>query len=112
MKLSTVLTFGLFVSASAFVPAPLTPLSPSALSAVSRSDFLKAAAGLAFVVPSAASAMDQANIVARTETWETGKAVNAFRDQDGLYSNARTQMTSNFAPIKRLTLERRTSCRP
>ena len=109
MKISTFfLTFGLFASASSFIVVPSTAPPQSPLSAVSRSDFLKAAAGLAFVVaPSAASAMDQTNIVAPTETWETGKPMNKFRDQDNLYSNARTQLNSNFAPIKRLTLERK-----
>jgi hypothetical protein len=43
-----------------------------------------------------------------TEQWETGSPTpKAEAARMARYSNARTQMTSNFAPIKRLTLERK-----
>ena len=137
MKITGLLSLALLSSTSAFMVAPVTQLSSTSLEASrsdvlkvsigvnlpssARSHashphtFLATrqivwqtmAAGLAFVIPSASNAMDQANIQAKTETWETGSPMNSFRDGDNLYKDARTQLNSNFAPIKRLTLERK-----
>jgi hypothetical protein len=52
--------------------------------------------------------MAQEYVSTPTEQWETGSptpAAKAARKER--FANARTQMTSNFAPIKRLTLERK-----
>jgi hypothetical protein len=52
--------------------------------------------------------MDQELVKDPTEVWETGKAsAVAASARVGRYTNARTQMNSNFAPQKRLTLERK-----
>jgi hypothetical protein len=52
--------------------------------------------------------MDQENVNDPTEQWETGSPTAAAESaRMGRYTNARTQMNSNFAPIKRLTLERK-----
>lgn len=112
MKLSILSTLSLFVAVSAFVPAPSASRADVALNAeVSRNGFLSAA-GLAvfgaLVNPGMAVSMDQENVSDPTERWETGspsaKAESARMDR---FKNARTQMNSNFAPIKRLTLERK-----
>lgn len=51
---------------------------------------------------------DQENVDDPTEQWETGKpTASAEALRVARYTNARTQMTSNFAPQKRLTLERK-----
>jgi len=69
--------------------------------------------------PPAAQAMDQYNDKTPTEFWTTGtpttdkgkpneRTIKArSRDADNLWPNARTQNNSNYAPIKRLTLERK-----
>jgi hypothetical protein len=52
--------------------------------------------------------MDQELVTDPTEVWETGKpSAAAEKARVGRYTNARTQMNSNFAPQKRLTLERK-----
>jgi hypothetical protein len=52
--------------------------------------------------------MDQELVTDPTEVWETGKPSKAVKDlRNSRYTNARTQMNSNFAPQKRLTLERK-----
>jgi len=63
--------------------------------------------------------MDQYNDKTPTEFWTTGtpttdkgkpneRTIKArSRDADNLWPNARTQNNSNYAPIKRLTLERK-----
>ena len=114
MKLSALVTFSTLAaaSASAFAPAPLASRAEMSLNAeISRMEFLAAGGFAAFatlVSPGAAEAMDQENISDPTERWETGspsaKAVAARMDR---FKNARTQMNSNFAPIKRLNLERK-----
>mmetsp|Transcript_33251 Transcript_33251/g.47201 ORF Transcript_33251/g.47201 Transcript_33251/m.47201 type:complete len:138 (-) Transcript_33251:168-581(-) len=97
--------------AAAFAPAVQQPKTSVALNAepVSRQAFMAAAAASVFgVAAQAANAMDQELVTTPTEQWETGSptasAASARKDR---FSNARTQMNSNFAPIKRLTLERK-----
>jgi hypothetical protein len=51
--------------------------------------------------------MDQENVSTPTEVWETGKPSEASKERKARYENARNQMNSNFPPIKRLTLERK-----
>lgn len=82
----------------------------SAEANLSRKAFFSAAAitlsGVVPLVP--AFAMDQELVTSPTEQWETGKPTAAAeKDRIARYANARTQMTSNFPPIKRLTLERK-----
>jgi hypothetical protein len=113
MKLSVFVVLSAIASASAFAPAPAAPRTNVALNAESQSRkaFLSAAGLAVFgavVAPSIAGAMDQENVSDPTEQWETGspsaKAAAARADR---YKNARTQNNSNFAPIKRLSLERK-----
>jgi len=112
MKLFVLALFSTIAAAAAFAPA--TPVKQSAVvmnaeAEQSRKAFLSAAALAVFGAAAApAFAMDQDNVNDPTEQWETGtptpKAESARMSR---YTNARTQMTSNFAPIKRLTLERK-----
>jgi hypothetical protein len=113
MKLAILSIFSLIAAATAFAPASMQKAS-SAMHAEpveqSRKAFLSAAAmsifGAAIVGP--AFAMDQENVSDPTEQWETGSpTASAEAARMARYSNARTQMTSNFPPIKRLTLERK-----
>lgn len=114
MKFSVVAILSTLAVASAFAPAPVQKQTV-ALNAepTSRQAFLSAAALSVFgaaVLPGAANAasMAQELVTDPTEQWETGSptpAAAAARKER--FSNARTQMTSNFAPIKRLTLERK-----
>lgn len=112
MKLSAFVTLSILAVSSAFAPAPSAQSSKVVLNAEqSRSEFLSAA-GLAIfsaaVAPGVAGAMDQENVDEPTEQWETGKPGAAAKSaRMARYSNARTQMNSNFAPIKRLALERK-----
>lgn len=110
MKLSLLAAFSAVAAVSAFAPASSAPRADVSLSA-SRKEFLSAAGFAAFgalVTPGIAVAMDQENVSDPTERWETGspsaKAEAARMDR---FKNARTQMNSNFAPIKRLNLERK-----
>ena len=71
---------------------------------------LGAAAAALLGVPAIANAgtMDQELVTDPTEVWETGSPSAGAKDlRSARYTNARTQMTSNFAPQKRLTLERK-----
>ena len=114
MKLSLFAALSTLALASAFAPTPSVQNSNVVLNAEaeqSRKAFLSAAGLAVFgaaVAPGIAGAMDQDNVADPTEVWETGspsstaKAARAAR-----YANARTQQTSNFPPIKRLTLERK-----
>ncbi|GMI33372.1 hypothetical protein TrCOL_g786 [Triparma columacea] len=61
----------------------------------------------ALVSPLVANAMDQELILDPTEVWETGKPTGGKAARDARYKNARNQLNSNFAPQKRLTLERK-----
>jgi hypothetical protein len=111
MKLSIVTILATIRSAAAFAPASTAPRTTS-LNAepMSRFAFIGAAAAAVLAVPAIASAgtMDQENVNDPTEVWETGKPSEAAsKARVGRYTNARTQMNSNFAPIKRLTLERK-----
>lgn len=113
MKLSIVTVLSTLAAVSAFAPAPSASRPNVALNAEShsRKEFLSAA-GLAIfgavVAPGVAGAMDQVTVSDPTEQWETGsptpKAEAARMER---FKNARNQMNSNFAPIKRLTLERK-----
>jgi hypothetical protein len=62
------------------------------------------------VLPQAANAgtMAQEYVDTVTEQWETGSPTAAAKAaRAARFANARTQINSNFAPIKRLTLERK-----
>jgi hypothetical protein len=113
MKLSILAVLSTIAAASAFAPASSAPRTNVALNAESQSRkaFLSAAGLAVFgavVAPSVAGAMDQVNISDPTEQWETGSpTAKAEAARMGRYKDARTQMNSNFAPIKRLTLERK-----
>ncbi|KAL3945897.1 MAG: hypothetical protein SGBAC_000048 [Bacillariaceae sp.] len=112
MKLSVFSTFSILAVSSAFAPIPSAQTSKVVLNAEqSRMEFLSAA-GLALVgaavAPSVAGAMDQDNVNDPTEVWETGKpSADAKSARAARYATARTQMTSNFPPIKRTSLERK-----
>jgi hypothetical protein len=55
-----------------------------------------------------ALAMDQENVDDPTEQWETGSPTPAAKElRKTRFTNARTQNNSNYPPIKRLTLERK-----
>merc|ERR1711935_654937 len=72
-----------------------------------RKDFFSAVVGAAVLGTGfAANAMDQVNDATKTEVWETGKGSD-YSDRKARYQDARNQNNSNFAPIKRLTLERK-----
>jgi hypothetical protein len=81
--------------------------------AASRQEFLSTAILASLVVTVAtnnhpALAMDQQDVTAPTEQWETGKPTPAAEaDRIARVSVRRTQLDSNFAPIKRLNLERK-----
>ena len=112
MKLFAVVTLSILAVSSAFAPAPIAQTSKVVLNAEqSRMEFLSAA-GLAIfgaaIAPGVAGAMDQENVNDPTEVWETGKpSADAKSARAARYAKARTQMTSNFPPIKRTTLERK-----
>lgn len=113
MQLYLVTILSALTAVGAFTPTHLSQRSPTVLSAeanLSRKAFFSAAAitlsGVVPLVP--AFAMDQELVTSPTEQWETGKPTAAAeKDRIARYANARTQMTSNFPPIKRLTLERK-----
>lgn len=115
MKFSGLVALATLATASAFAPAPSAPkTSAVALNAEaeqSRKAFFSVAGAALFgasVAPGVAGAMDQVNIKTPTEQWEYGKPnSDIVKDRMGQYTNARTQNNSNFAPIKRLTLERK-----
>jgi hypothetical protein len=106
--------FSALALVSGFAPPASTSTTRVTLHAEaeqSRSAFLATAGaavfGAAVVLPGVAAAMDQENVSTPTEVWETGKPSEASKERKARYENARTQMTSNFPPIKRLTLERK-----
>lgn len=114
MKISTIAALATVGSVAAFAPTQFNGQERTtiALSAEqqSRKAFFGAAAAGAFSFARVANAgtMAQENVNDPTEVWETGQpSENAERARLGRYTNARTQLTSNFAPIKRLTLERK-----
>jgi hypothetical protein len=114
MKISALVTLSTLAVASAFAPAPSAQTSNVVLNAEaeqSRKAFLSAAGLAVFgaaIAPGVAGAMDQENVDDPTEVWETGKPSSAAKAaRAARYANARTQMTSNFPPIKRTSLERK-----
>jgi hypothetical protein len=109
MKLSILTFFASLVVASAFAPSANTKQSSVVMHAEhSRAAFFSAAAAGVFGVVAPVLAMDQELVTDPTEQWETGSpTASAETARMARYTNARTQMTSNFAPIKRLTLERK-----
>ena len=114
MKLSLVAVLSMIAGASAFAPVATVQQSNVVMHAEpsSRKAFLSTAAatfGAFLVVPAAnAGTMAQENVSDPTERWETGSpSADAASARVSRYTNARTQMTSNFAPQKRLTLERK-----
>ena len=114
MKLSLFTALSTLALASAFAPSQSAQRSNVVLNAEaeqSRKAFLSAASLAVFgatIAPGIAGAMDQDNVSDPTEVWETGKpSASAKVARAARYANARTQQTSNFPPIKRLTLERK-----
>ncbi|GKZ01475.1 hypothetical protein MPSEU_001098100 [Mayamaea pseudoterrestris] len=110
MKLSLVAIFSTLAVSSAFAPSASSSSSSTCLNAESsRKAFIGAATAAVFggmVLP--AFAMDQELVTDKTEQWESGSPTpEAAALRVSRYTNARTQMTSNFAPQKRLTLERK-----
>lgn len=113
MKLATLVLLAALSCASAFAPAtPAAKSSHVVLNAEaeqSRKAFFSmagmAALGTAAGVAGVAGAMDQELVSSPTEVWETGKPSSTDRKER--FANARTQLNSNFPPIKRLTLERK-----
>ena len=113
MKLSIIATLSLIAVAAGFAPSAMNKAS-TALNAEpaeqSRKAFLSTAALSIFgaAVAGPAMAMDQVLVTDPTEQWETGSptpAAKAARAER--FKNARSGVTSNFPPIKRLTLERK-----
>jgi hypothetical protein len=117
MKLSIIaVILSTLAVASAFTPSASTQRKSVAMNAeqpMSRMAFLSAAAAAIVgtsVLPQAANAgtMAQEYVGTVTEQWETGSPTPAAKvARAARFANARTQMNSNFAPIKRLTLERK-----
>lgn len=113
MKISIVAILSTLAVASAFAPSSSTQRTTTvAMNAepLSRMAFLSAAAVSVVGAAGAANAatMAQEYVSTPTEQWETGSptpAAKAARKER--FANARTQLTSNFPPIKRLTLERK-----
>eukprot|EP00538_Stauroneis_constricta_P013829 CAMPEP_0119552516 /NCGR_PEP_ID=MMETSP1352-20130426/5480_1 /TAXON_ID=265584 /ORGANISM="Stauroneis constricta, Strain CCMP1120" /LENGTH=139 /DNA_ID=CAMNT_0007598757 /DNA_START=26 /DNA_END=445 /DNA_ORIENTATION=- len=114
MKLSIAAILSTLAVASAFAPAAnvhKTSVAMNMEAEQSRKAFFTAAGAALFgaaVAPGVAGAMDQETITTPTEQWETGSPTPAAKvARKARYENARTQMDSNFPPIKRLTLERK-----
>lgn len=114
MKFSVIAILSTLSVAGAFAPQMSVKNSNVVLNAEadqSRKAFLSAAGLAVFgavAAPGLAGAMDQDNVSTPTEQWETGAptaAAAAARKER--YTNARNQMNSNYPPIKRLTLERK-----
>ena len=114
MKLSAVAIIATLGYASAFTANSSSSQRTSIImnsESQSRKAFLGAAASAIFAgIPAVATAgtMAQENVSDPTEQWETGSPTPEAKSARGArYTNARTQLTSNFAPQKRLTLERK-----
>lgn len=113
MKFSAIVTLTTLATASAFAPnsAPKCNVALNAEVEQSRKAFFSVAGAALFgaaVAPGIAGAMDQDNVIAPTEVWETGKpTASVSSERVARYTNARTQNNSNFPPIKRLNLERK-----
>jgi hypothetical protein len=113
MKVIALFLSALAASCSAFAPSDSRSAgsSATALSAeMSRTAFVGTAAATLFgvVVQQPALAMDQENIDDPTEQWETGSPTATAKElRKARFTAARTQNNSNYPPIKRLTLERK-----
>mmetsp|Transcript_33446 Transcript_33446/g.40073 ORF Transcript_33446/g.40073 Transcript_33446/m.40073 type:complete len:147 (-) Transcript_33446:405-845(-) len=115
MKLSVIAILGTVGSTLAFAPASITDRTTVATNAEVPSQSRKAffgtvAASVLASVPVVANAgtMSQELVLDKTEQWETGSPTAAAKvARNERFKNARNQNTSNFAPIKRLTLERK-----
>jgi hypothetical protein len=110
MKLFLVCIATLAALSAAFAPSATNNKASFALNAeVDRKAFIAAASFSVFgTAITSAMAMDQDNVNDPTEVWETGSPnASAEKARMARYQNARTQLTSNFPPIKRLTLERK-----
>mmetsp|Transcript_22611 Transcript_22611/g.47903 ORF Transcript_22611/g.47903 Transcript_22611/m.47903 type:complete len:142 (+) Transcript_22611:681-1106(+) len=114
MKFSAIVALTTLATVSAFAPVSSSQKATVALNAEaeqSRKAFFSVAGAAllgAAVAPGVAGAMDQDNVKTPTEVWELGKPDRAVvDDRMTRYKNARTQNNSNFPPIKRLTLERK-----
>ena len=110
MKLFLFTILSALAAVSGFQPAASIRTASVALNAESmdRKAFLGVAAASIFGAALPAQAMDQDNVSDPTEVWETGSpSATAEAARMARYKNARTQMNSNFPPIKRLTLERK-----
>jgi hypothetical protein len=99
---------------SAFAPSSSSSSKAGTATALnaemSRMAFVSAAAASVFGVAVAqpAFAMDQENIDDPTEQWETGSPTASAKElRKNRFTAARTQNNSNYPPIKRLTLERK-----
>mmetsp|Transcript_7486 Transcript_7486/g.8567 ORF Transcript_7486/g.8567 Transcript_7486/m.8567 type:complete len:201 (-) Transcript_7486:176-778(-) len=118
-------TMTMVASATAFTPASTSSgirngVTLNAESSQSRQEFFSSftsvVAGAALVgMSSPVNAMDQTNIKTPTTVWEFGTATSdkgakksfGAEDRTNLFPNARTQMNSNFPPIKSLSLEKK-----
>lgn len=114
MKVFFLTLFSTIAAAVAFAPAASVQKASVVMSAEaqqSRKAFLGVAAASIFGAAAAGlpvQAMDQENVNDPTEVWETGSPSAAAESaRMARYKNARNQMNSNFPPIKRLTLERK-----
>lgn len=111
MKLSILTALSLVAVVAGFAPSSTNTPKTTALNAEqSRKAFFSAAAATIFAAASAAPAlaMDQELVTDPTEQWETGSPTAAAKQaRADRFKNARTQNNSNFAPIKRLNLERK-----
>lgn len=112
MKISICAFLAMFAFANAFTPQTQStrPTTLLQAEATSRKAFL-AVAGMALLGGgnvAAVWAMDQENVDTPTEQWETGSpSPEAEKARVDRMSVRRTQLDSNFAPIKRLTVERK-----
>ena len=109
MKISIVAILSTLAVASAFTPFIHTEgYRGYECRALVYMAFLSAAAASVVGAAGAANAMDQEYVSTVTEQWETGSPTPAAKTaRKERFANARTQLTSNFPPIKRLTLERK-----
>lgn len=106
MKLSLFTILSCLAAVSAFMPAATQRSASVALNAEaeqSRKAFLSVAAASVFSVAATGlpvNAMDQDNVSDPTEVWETGSpSAKAEAARMARYTNARTQMNSNFPPM-------------
>ena len=111
MKFTAFVFLAAVAGTSAFAPAASSNKNSNVVlnaeAEQSRKAFLSAT-GMALLggaTATVANAMDQENVDTPTEVWETGKPSKT--DRADRFSNARNQLNSNFPPIKRLTLERK-----